>query len=72
MPGAASGPSQPTSCRVPRQRREAGVKVKASAADVPSAAAKIVAAEAEVTAAISPTNAGAATTAISNVMPTTA
>ena len=72
MPGAASGPSQPTSCRVPRQRRDAGVSENASAALDPSAAAISTATVGDATATISATIAGAVTTAISNAIATSA
>jgi len=72
IPGATSGPSHPTSCRTPRQRRDAGVSVNAIAALVPSVAATTTATVGDVTATSTATSAGALTIAISNAIATIA
>jgi len=72
IPPAPSGPSHPTSCGVPRQRREPGVVVKATEAPAPSAAATSTATCGELTATIAATSAGAVTTATSKTIDTIA
>ena len=72
MPGAASGPSQPASWGIPRQRRDAGVNENATAALAPSVAAIRTAAVGDARATISATIAGAVTTATSNAIATIA
>src|SRR4051812_1525718 len=72
MPGAPSGPSQPTSCGVPRHARDAAVVVKPTAHDTPSAAPASTATDGEATATIPATTAGAVTTATSKTIATSA
>ena len=72
IPAAPRGPSHPTSCGVPRQRREAGVVVNATEAPAPSAAAASTATWGELTATIAATSAGAVTTATSKTIDTIA
>ena len=72
IPGAPSGPSQPTSCGTPRQRRDADVIVNATDAPAPSAAAASTATCGEETATIAATSAGAVTTATSKTIETIA
>jgi hypothetical protein len=57
---------------VPRQRRDAGVAVKASEAPAPSAAAASTATCGELTATMAATSAGAVTTANSKTIDTIA
>ena len=72
IPGASSGPSQPTSCGAPRQRREARVRLKASAPPTLTAAATITAAAGETSAMIARAIAGALITDTSKTIETSA
>ena len=71
-PLACSGPSGPTACGTPRQRREAAVIEKPSPPIPPMAAAVRTAAAGDATAAISATSTGAVTTETSKTIVTSA
>ncbi len=72
MPGAPSGPSQPTSCGVPRHARDGPVAVNASADPTLSPPATTTATVGDHSAAIPAASAGAVTTATSNTTATSA
>ena len=72
IPGASSGPSQPTECGSPRQRREACVTLNAAAPPALTAAATSTAAAGETSAMIAAARTGALITDTSNTIETSA
>jgi hypothetical protein len=72
IPGAASGPSQPTSCGSPRHDREAAVTENARAPPVATVAPVTTAAAGEASATIAAASAGAVITDISKTIETIA
>ena len=68
IPRDSSGPSQPTSCGSPRQRREAPVRLKPTAATAHAPPPTSTATVGDVSATIAATSAGAPITDTSNTI----